>query len=128
MTKILIIEDEESVRENILDLLEAEGFDTITAANGRIGLQLALYEDPDIVVCDLMLPEIDGYSVLTALREQPFTATMPFIFLTARSSRVDFYQGMDLGADDYLTKPFTRAELLSAVTRRLLKQANVTIG
>ena len=126
MNKILVIEDEESVRENILDLLEAEGFDTIPAANGRIGLQLAISELPDLVLCDLMLPEIDGYGVLTALREEPFTATIPFIFLTARSTRADFRQGMDLGADDYLTKPFTRAELLSAVTSRLSKQANLT--
>ncbi len=126
MNKILVIEDEESVRENILDLLEAEGFDTIPAANGRIGLQLAISELPDLVLCDLMLPEIDGYGVLTALREEPFTATIPFIFLTARSTRADFRQGMELGADDYLTKPFTRAELLSAVTSRLSKQASLT--
>ncbi|MBO3458098.1 EAL domain-containing response regulator [Aetokthonos hydrillicola Thurmond2011] len=125
MAHILVIEDEESVRENILDLLEAEGFETLAAANGRIGLQLALSESPDLVLCDLMLPEIDGYGVLTKLREEPFTATIPFIFLTARSARADFRQGMDLGADDYLTKPFTRVELLSAITSRLSKQATL---
>jgi EAL domain-containing protein (putative c-di-GMP-specific phosphodiesterase class I)/CheY-like chemotaxis protein len=122
MTKILVIEDEESVRENILDLLEAEDFDTIAAANGRLGLQLALSELPDLILCDLMLPELDGYGILTALREQPVTATIPFIFLTARSARADFRLGMNLGADDYLTKPFTRTELLSAIASRLAKQ------
>ncbi len=123
MIKILVIEDEESVRENILDLLEAENYDTISAADGKIGLQLAFSEAPDLVLCDLMMPEVDGYSVLTALREQIVTATIPFIFLTARSARSDFRQGMDLGADDYLTKPFTRAELLNAIVSRLSKQA-----
>lgn len=122
MIKILVIEDEESVRENLLDLLQAEDFDTIGAANGRIGLQLAVSEVPDLILCDLMLPELDGYGVLTALREEPVTATIPFIFLTARSARADFRQGMDLGADDYLTKPFTRTELLSAIDSRLTKQ------
>ncbi|GAA6623632.1 EAL domain-containing protein [Scytonema sp. NUACC26] len=123
MIKILVIEDEESVRENILDLLEAENYDTISAANGKMGLQLAFSEAPDLILCDLMMPEVDGYGVLTALREQTPTATIPFIFLTARSARSDFRQGMDLGADDYLTKPFTRAELLNAIASRLSKQA-----
>ncbi|MEC4817280.1 MAG: EAL domain-containing response regulator, partial [Scytonema sp. PMC 1069.18] len=122
MTKILVIEDEESVRDNILDLLEAEDFVTIAAGNGLIGLQLAFTEVPDLILCDLMLPELDGYGVLTALREEPVTATIPFIFLTARSARADFRLGMDLGADDYLTKPFTRTELLSAIASRLAKQ------
>ncbi|WP_414581395.1 EAL domain-containing protein [Scytonema sp. PCC 10023] len=126
MTKILVIEDEKSVRENILDLLEAEHFDTIAAANGRIGLELAVSEVPDLILCDLMMPEIDGYGVLIALREESVTANIPFIFLTARAARADFRQGMELGADDYLTKPFTRDELLSAIASRLSKQANLT--
>ncbi|GAB1542364.1 hypothetical protein NUACC21_50380 [Scytonema sp. NUACC21] len=125
MTRILVIEDEESVRENILDLLEAEDFDTISAADGQIGLNLAISEIPDLILCDLMMPEVDGYGVLTALREEPMTAAIPFIFLTARSARADFRQGMNLGADDYLTKPFTRAELLSAIASRLSKQATL---
>ncbi|MUG92642.1 EAL domain-containing protein [Scytonema sp. UIC 10036] len=125
MIKILVIEDEESVRENILDLLEAENYDTISAANGKMGLHLAFSEAPDLILCDLMMPEVDGYGVLTALREQILTATIPFIFLTARSARSDFRQGMDLGADDYLTKPFTRAELLNAIVSRLSKQATL---
>ncbi|MBW4631079.1 MAG: EAL domain-containing response regulator [Iphinoe sp. HA4291-MV1] len=123
MTKILVIEDEELVRENILDLLAAEDFDTIAATNGRIGVELAVSETPDLILCDLMMPEIDGYGVLTALREESVTATIPFIFLTAKSARGDFRQAMDLGADDYLTKPFTRTELLSAIASRLAKQA-----
>ncbi|NJM72346.1 MAG: EAL domain-containing response regulator [Scytonema sp. RU_4_4] len=126
MTKILVIEDEKLVRENIIDLLAAEDFDTIAAANGRIGVELAVSEIPDLILCDLMMPEIDGFGVLTTLREEPVTATIPFIFLTAKSARSDFRQGMDLGADDYLTKPFTRTELLNAITSRLAKQATFT--
>ncbi len=125
MAKILVIEDEESVRENLLDLLIAEDFETISAANGRIGLNLAISEIPDLILCDMMMPEIDGYGVLSAIRQEPLTATIPFIFLTAKSAKADFRQGMDLGADDYLTKPFTRAELLNAIVNRLDKHANL---
>ena len=125
MPKILIIEDEEAVRENLLDLLEAEDFETIAAANGRIGVHLAISEVPDLILCDIMMPEIDGYGVLTALRQDPSTATIPFIFLTAKSAKSDFRQGMDMGADDYITKPFTRAELLSAIMNRLEKYATL---
>ncbi len=125
MPKILIIEDEESVRENILDLLEAEDFETIAAANGRIGVDLAISQVPDLILCDMMMPEIDGYGVLTVLRQDPTTATIPFIFLTAKSAKSDFRRGMDLGADDYITKPFTRAELLSAIMNRLEKHATL---
>lgn len=122
MNKILLIEDETSVRENILDLLEAEGFETISAPNGKVGIDLALSEAPDLILCDLMMPEVDGYGVLQKLRQEAVTSTIPFIFLTAKSTRTDFRQGMDLGADDYLTKPFTRAELLGAINSRLDKQ------
>lgn len=125
MPKILIIEDEEAVRENILDLLEAEAFETIAAANGRIGVHLAISEVPDLILCDLMMPQLDGYGVLTALRQDPSTATIPFIFLTAKSAKSDFRQGMNMGADDYITKPFTRAELLSAIMNRLEKYATL---
>ncbi|WP_392535667.1 EAL domain-containing protein [Nostoc sp. C117] len=125
MAKILIIEDEESVRENLLDLLQAEDFETISAANGRIGVHLAISEVPDLILCDMMMPEIDGYGVLTALRQDPTTATIPFIFLTAKSTKSDFRQGMNMGADDYVTKPFTRAELLSAIMNRLEKYATL---
>ncbi|NWF61959.1 MAG: EAL domain-containing response regulator [Fischerella sp.] len=122
MTKILVIEDEKSVRENLVELLEAEDFETICAANGQVGLHLALTEAPDLILCDLMMPELDGYGVLTTLRQELLTATIPFIFLTAKATKSDFRQGMDLGADDYITKPFTRAELLSAIDSRLQKR------
>ncbi|MGF2038307.1 MAG: EAL domain-containing response regulator [Nostoc sp. CmiVER01] len=125
MPKILIIEDEEAVRENILDLLKAESFETIAAANGRIGLHLAISEVPDLILCDMMMPQLDGYGVLTALRQDPSTVTIPFIFLTAKSAKSDFRQGMNMGADDYITKPFTRAELLSAIMNRLEKHATL---
>ncbi len=117
--KILIIEDEELFRENLVELLTVENFDVITANNGRVGLDLAIRELPNLILCDLMIPEVDGYSVLNQIREEPITTTIPFIFITARATRNDFRQGMDLGADDYLTKPFTRAELLSAIYSRL---------
>ncbi|MTJ08153.1 EAL domain-containing response regulator [Anabaena sp. UHCC 0204] len=125
MPKILVIEDEESVRENLLDLLEAENFETVVAANGKIGLNMAMSEQPDLILCDMMMPELDGYGVLTALRQDPLTATVPFIFLTAKSAKSDFRQGMNMGADDYLTKPFTRNELLSAILNKLEKYANL---
>lgn len=120
--KILVIEDETAVRENILELLDAEGFDPIGAENGRLGVQLALESVPDLILCDVMMPEVDGYGVLNALRSDTVTATIPFIFLTAKSTKADVRQGMDLGADDYLTKPFTRSELLGAIATRLEKQ------
>jgi EAL domain-containing protein (putative c-di-GMP-specific phosphodiesterase class I)/DNA-binding NarL/FixJ family response regulator len=125
MPKILIIEDEESVRENLLDLLEAEDFEAIAAANGRIGVHLAISEVPDLILCDIIMPEMDGLGVLTALRQDPMTATIPFIFLTAKSTKSDFRQGMNMGADDYITKPFTRAELLNAIMNRLEKYATL---
>lgn len=125
MTKILVIEDEESVRENLLDLLGAENFETMTAENGKVGIDLATSFRPDLILCDMMMPEIDGLGVLTAIREEPLTATIPFIFLTAKSAKSDFRQGMDMGADDYLTKPFTRTELLRAIMNRLNRQATL---
>lgn len=126
MTKILVIEDEELVRENIVERLEAEDFDTISAENGLDGIQLALEQKPNLIICDVMMPELDGYGVLTVLRGDPVTATIPFIFLTAKADKVDIRQGMELGADDYLTKPFTKAELLGTIAARLKQQATVT--
>jgi len=123
MKKILVIEDETILRENIVALLEAEDFEVIAAENGLVGLKMAISELPDVILCDMMMPELDGYGVLTMLRQEPTTTTTPFIFLTARSTKSDFRQGMELGADDYLTKPFTRAELLKAIAIRLTKQA-----
>ncbi len=125
MSKILVIEDEESVRDNLLDLLEAESFETIAAVNGRMGVEMAMSEYPDLILCDIMMPELDGYGVLAALRQESSTSTIPFIFLTANAAKSDFRQGMNMGADDYLTKPFTRAELLSAILNKLEKYANL---
>ncbi len=119
MARILVIEDEAPLRENICELLEIEGFDVLAAENGRTGLQLAREHLPDLIICDIMMPELDGYSVLLNLRDEPQTASIPFMFLTARTDRPSVRQGMELGADDYLTKPFTSLELLTAVTARL---------
>ena len=126
MQKILVIEDEDIIRENILDLLEAEKFRAKGAKNGRLGLEYARQEDFDLILCDVVMPELDGYEVLKTLRQNPSTATTPFIFLTAKGELTDFRTGMELGADDYLTKPFTRSELLQAIATRLQKQAALT--
>jgi two-component system, sensor histidine kinase and response regulator len=126
MTRILVIEDEGPVRANILELLEAEGFGVMGAANGFAGVQQAREHLPDLIICDVMMPGLDGLGVLAALREDMATATIPFIFLTARTERTDLRMGMELGADDYLTKPFTRAELLKAINTRLAKQVTVS--
>lgn len=122
-TKILIIEDEEPVRANIVELLEAEGFETLATGSGTSGIALAAQQLPDLILCDIMMPATDGYAVLQALRQNSATATIPFIFLTAKSERSDLRQGMNLGADDYLTKPFTADELLTAVATRLKQRA-----
>lgn len=121
--KILVIEDEENVLENILELLDAEGFEVFSAENGESGFELAKVKVPDLILCDVMMPRLDGYGVLAALRKEAALASIPFIFLTAKASKSDLRQGMELGADDYITKPFTRAELLGAITTRLKKQA-----
>src|SRR5579883_105789 len=123
MHKILVIEDDTSVRQNLVDLLVFENFIVIAAENGRIGVQLALEETPELIICDVMMPELDGHNVLKLLRQEPTTATIPFIFLSAKSDKIDFRKGMELGADDYLTKPFTKAELLMAISSRLKKQS-----
>ena len=125
MKKILVIEDEEIIRENILKLLKAEGFDVTGAENGAQGLNAAVSNLPDVIICDVMMPELDGYGVLMALRSNPVTATLPFVFLTGKAERSEMRQGMELGADDYLTKPFTKAELVGAIASRLKKQEAV---
>ncbi len=119
MQKILIIEDTVDVRENIQEILELESFQTIAAENGRIGIDLAIKECPDLIISDVMMPVMDGYQVLATLRDRPETAITPFIFLTARSIHEDRRQGMELGANDYLTKPFTCNELLNTVRTQL---------
>lgn len=121
MKKILVIEDEATVRSNILEILEFEQFDAVSAENGLIGALWAQEYLPDLVICDVMMPEINGYEVLNALRQNPMTATIPFIFLTAMADHSDRRRGMELGADDYLTKPFTTDELLAAISTRFAK-------
>ena len=119
MKKILVIEDEELLRANTVQMLEFKDFYTIEAHNGRVGIQLAQEQLPDLILCDVMMPELDGYGVLTTLRQNPATAAIPFIFTTAKVSKVDLCQGMELGADDYLTKPFTADQLLAAIATNL---------
>jgi two-component system, sensor histidine kinase and response regulator len=119
--KILVIEDEQSVLHNALEILRLEGFDVQGAENGQLGLQCAYEYLPDLIICDIMMPEMNGYEVLYQLRNSSSTRLTPFIFLTARTERRDMRQGMNLGADDYLTKPFTVAELLESIDARLKK-------
>ncbi len=122
MTQVLVIEDEPGIRGNILDLLEAEGFTTSSAENGVQSLQvIRAGQLPDLIICDVMMPELDGYGVLAELRKDPATAAIPFIFLTAKADRSDLRHGMELGADDFITKPFTREDLLNAVSSRLIR-------
>ncbi len=107
--------------ENITEILELEGFDVLGAADGEQGLELARKQRPDLIICDIMMPRLDGYGVLLALRGQPETAAIPFILLTAKADRMHMRHGMELGADDYLTKPFSAVELIAAVHARLAK-------
>ncbi|AMW30457.1 MULTISPECIES: hybrid sensor histidine kinase/response regulator [Arthrospira] len=123
MAKVLVIEDEETIRENLVELLEIEDFDVISAENGKLGVQQAHKHLPDLILCDVMMPELDGYGVLKELRSHMETATIPFIFLTAKADRDDLREGMNLGADDYLTKPCSMEELLTAIAIRLEKQS-----
>lgn len=126
MTKILVIEDEAPLLESILDLLDLEGFEAIGAENGQVGVRLAKESLPELIICDILMPELDGHEALSLLRGNPSTALIPFIFLTAKGTVDDFRAGMNLGADDYLTKPFKQADLLQAITTRLDKQAAIS--
>ena len=121
MKIILLIEDNADIRENTAELLELAGFVVHTAANGQLGVAQALAARPDLVICDIMMPVLDGYGVLQIFNLHPRLAGVPFIFLTAKTERTDLRRGMELGADDYLTKPFDKAELLSAVNSRLAR-------
>lgn len=120
---ILLIEDDTTVRENTAELLELADYKVTTAANGKIGVTKAMEVHPDIIVCDVMMPELDGYGVLTELSNNEETLSIPFIFLSAKTDHKDIRKGMDLGADDYLTKPFEEEELISAIESRLAKTA-----
>jgi serine/threonine-protein kinase PpkA len=126
MKKVLIIEDETSIRNNIMLMLKVEGYAASGGENGRVGLEMAQRDPPDLVLCDVMMPEMDGFAVLEALRADPRLSAVPFIFLTALDDRLSMRRGMNLGADDYLPKPFTRDELMEAVNSRLKKYENLT--
>jgi CheY-like chemotaxis protein/CRP-like cAMP-binding protein len=119
MRKILIIEDNEDVRENTADLLELSGHRVQTSADGAAGIDKAMSFYPDLIICDIMMPGMDGYQVLEALQSNSRTAGIPFIFLSAKANKSDVRKGMNLGADDYLTKPFEEQELLDAIGSRL---------
>lgn len=122
--KILVIEDNIDIRENIVELLSLSGFDTIEAVDGREGAKFALQELPDLILCDIMMPGLDGYGVLHILSKHRETHNIPFIFLTAKAEKSDMRKGMTLGADDYITKPFDETDLLTAIENRLKKSAN----
>lgn len=121
MTKILVIDDEESIRKMILAVLKKNGFEVLGAVNGNEGIELARKRLPDLIICDIRMELVNGYEMLTAIRNDPVTTTIPFILITAQPDRQAMRQGMELGADDYLTKPFTALELLTAVNTRLRK-------
>ena len=123
MKKVLLIEDDQQIQNNIREILGFENFSIITADNGMIGLELAKEHAPDLIICDIMIPGLDGYGVLSTLRQDESTATIPLIFLTGKTEWKDLRQGMELGADDYLTKPFSIPELLNSVTAQLSKKA-----
>lgn len=119
MKTILLIEDDEDVRENTAEMLELAHYRVLRASNGKQGVDLARKETPDLILCDIMMPDLDGYGVLHMLVRSPETAEIPFIFLSAKAERTDVRRGMELGADDYLTKPFEESELLNAIEGRL---------
>src|SRR6266571_3513440 len=121
--KVLVIDDTQDIRLIIAESLSLYGFKTLSAPDGTTGVELAKAELPDLIICDINMPNLDGYGTLTALRENEVTATIPFIFLSGATDKLNMRRGMELGADDYLTKPFTHKELMAAVNTRLEKQA-----
>jgi DNA-binding NarL/FixJ family response regulator len=125
MPKILVIEDEGKMRGNLLTILRMENFDAVGAENGHMGLDLAQRELPDLIVCDVMMPGLDGYQVLERIRANRMTADIPLIFLTACGEKQDLRHGMNLGADDYLSKPCPAEELLAAIHARLRRQSEM---
>jgi CRP-like cAMP-binding protein/CheY-like chemotaxis protein len=121
MKHLLLIEDNDEIRENTAEILELGGYKVSTAENGKLGVEKAIADKPDLIVCDVMMPVLDGYGVLHLLNKNPELKGIPFIFLTAKAERSDFRRGMEMGADDYVTKPFTDIELLTAIESRLNK-------
>ena len=127
-TRILVIEDESRMRANLVTILRMEGFEALDAPDGAAGVDAAKRLLPDLILCDISMPRMDGHAVLSALRGEPATARIPFIFLTARGDKVDVRSGMNLGADDYLVKPVEIDELLSAIQARLERRQQLTPG
>ncbi len=125
MKKILVIEDNAEVLENICEILELSGYAVIPAENGKSGVKKAINDDPDLILCDVMMPELDGFGVLQILNNNAKTYSIPFIFLTAKAEKEDFRKGMTLGADDYITKPFDDTDLLQTIARRLEKSERI---
>jgi CRP-like cAMP-binding protein len=123
MNTILVIEDNNEIRENTAEILQLAGYQTFTAENGKIGVETAIRENPDLIVCDIMMPVLDGYGVLHLLNKNDSTKHIPFIFLSAKTERMDLRKGMEMGADDYITKPFEEIELLNAIEVRLKKKS-----
>lgn len=121
MKTLLLIEDNQEIRENTAEILELSMYKVVTAPNGKEGVEMAMEHKPDLIICDIMMPVLDGYGVLHAIHRNDHLKNTPFIFLTAKSERADFRKGMELGADDYITKPFDGAELLNAIDSRLKK-------
>ena len=128
MKRILIIEDNDSLREDVTEALSYEGFDVLKANTGIIGIELAKKEMPDLILCDIMMPEIDGFRVLEILKREKQTGLIPFIFITSLADRTYWRSGMESGADDYLTKPFTIKELVNAINARLDRYFKIQIG
>ncbi len=123
MKHLLLVEDNNEIRENTAEILQLAGYSVATAENGKKGVELALEKKPDMIICDVMMPVLDGYGVLHLVNKNPELAGIPFIFLTAKAERSDFRKGMEMGADDYITKPFSDIELLNAIESRLQKAA-----
>lgn len=121
MKKILLIEDNDDIRSNTAEILELSNYKVVVAENGKVGVEKAIEHKPDLIICDIMMPVLDGYGVLHAIHKNDAIKNTPFIFLTAKTERSDFRKGMELGADDYITKPFSGTELLNAVDSRLKK-------
>lgn len=121
MKKILVIEDNNALRENTAELLELNDYCVFTAANGKLGVELALEHQPDLIICDIMMPELDGYGVLQCLQATEGLCNTPFIFLTAKTEKIEVQTGLAKGADEYIPKPFDDADLLNAVQRQLSK-------
>jgi CheY-like chemotaxis protein len=128
MTKILVIEDNRALRENTAELLELSDFHVLTATNGLQGVELAVEHQPDLIICDIMMPELDGFGVLKCLQNSEKCSQIPFIFLTAKTEKAEVQTGLARGADEYLTKPFDDSDLLKAIERQLTRLREATNG